>query len=120
MQQWILVAVLAIMVYTISLDLRLADFRYVARHPLAVGIGLPERQATAQVQAVPREGVSFNDTVTARVTIETVDTDTRTVAFDLQNGRTLLLPVADGVRNLDALAAGSIQHLPIDRTGRSE
>lgn len=40
MQQWILVAVLAIMVYTISLDLRLADFRYVARHPLAVGIGL--------------------------------------------------------------------------------
>ncbi|MEK6244647.1 MAG: bile acid:sodium symporter [Pseudomonadota bacterium] len=33
-------AVLATMVYTVSLDLRLADFRYVARHPLAVGIGL--------------------------------------------------------------------------------
>src|SRR6185436_18994079 len=28
------------MVYTVSLELRLADFRYVARHPLAVGIGL--------------------------------------------------------------------------------
>lgn len=28
------------MVYTVSLDLRPADFRYVARHPLAVGIGL--------------------------------------------------------------------------------
>lgn len=40
MQQTILVAVLATMVYTVSLDLRVADFRYVARHPLAVGIGL--------------------------------------------------------------------------------
>ncbi len=40
MQQAILVAVLATMVYTVSLDLRVADFRYVARHPTAVGIGL--------------------------------------------------------------------------------
>ena len=40
MQQAILVAVLAAMVYTVSLDLRVADFRYVAQHPLAVGIGL--------------------------------------------------------------------------------
>src|SRR6188508_1907638 len=28
------------MVYTVSLELRPEDFRYVARHPLAVGIGL--------------------------------------------------------------------------------
>jgi|EndMetStandDraft_6_1072998.scaffolds.fasta_scaffold01722_4 hypothetical protein len=75
---------------------------------LAVGIGLPERQATAQVQAVPRAGVSFNDTVTARVTIETVDTESRTVAFDMPNGRTLLLAVADSVRNLDAIDDGSL------------
>ncbi len=40
MQQMVLVAVLATMVYTVSLELRVADFRYVARHPLAVGIGL--------------------------------------------------------------------------------
>lgn len=40
MQQPILMVVLAIMVYTVSLDLRLADFRYVAKRPLAVGIGL--------------------------------------------------------------------------------
>ncbi len=40
MQQAILVAVLATMVYTVSLELRIEDFRYVARHPLAVGIGL--------------------------------------------------------------------------------
>ncbi len=33
-------AVLFVMVYTVSLDLRTDDFRYVARHPLAVGIGL--------------------------------------------------------------------------------
>ena len=33
-------AVLMAMVYTVSLDLRVDDFRYVARHPLAVGIGL--------------------------------------------------------------------------------
>lgn len=40
MQQAILMMVLATMVYTVSLDLRVADFRYVARHPLAVGVGL--------------------------------------------------------------------------------
>ena len=40
MQQALLMAVLMAMVYTVSLDLRPADFRYVARHPLAVGIGL--------------------------------------------------------------------------------
>jgi BASS family bile acid:Na+ symporter len=39
-QQAILMAVLMAMVYTVSLDLRPDDFRYVARHPLAVGIGL--------------------------------------------------------------------------------
>jgi len=39
-QQAVLIAVLATMVYTVSLELRAADFRYVLRHPLAVGIGL--------------------------------------------------------------------------------
>ncbi len=75
---------------------------------LAVGIGLPVLQASAQVQAVPREGVSFNNTATERVTVETVDTDTRTVAFTLSNGRTVVLPVADSVRNLDAIDDGSL------------
>lgn len=40
MQQAVLMLVLATMVYTVSLDLRIADFRYVATHPLAVGVGL--------------------------------------------------------------------------------
>lgn len=39
-QQAILMAVLATMVYAVSLELRVADFRYVARHPVAVAIGL--------------------------------------------------------------------------------
>jgi Sodium Bile acid symporter family len=38
--QLILLAVLALMVYTVSFELRVADFRYVAQHPIAVGIGL--------------------------------------------------------------------------------
>lgn len=40
MQQIVLMAVLATMVYAVSLDLRLEDFRYVARNPMAVGAGL--------------------------------------------------------------------------------
>jgi len=39
-QQATLMAVLMAMVYTVSLDLRPDDFRYVAHHPLAVCIGL--------------------------------------------------------------------------------
>ncbi len=74
---------------------------------LAIGAGLP-LQASAQVQAVPREGVSFNDTVTARVTVETVDTDSRTVAITLPNGRTVLMPVASSVTNLAAIDDGSL------------
>jgi hypothetical protein len=74
---------------------------------LAIGTGLP-LQASAQVQAVPREGVSFNDTVTARVTVETVDTDSRTMAITLPNGRTVLIPVASSVTNLAAIDDGSL------------
>jgi BASS family bile acid:Na+ symporter len=40
MQQAVLMLVLATMVYAVSLDLRVADFRYVATHPTAVGVGL--------------------------------------------------------------------------------
>ena len=75
---------------------------------LAVGIGVPERQASAQVQAVPREGVSFSDTVTARVTVETVDEDNRTVAITLPSGRTVVMPVAGSVTNLATIEDGSL------------
>jgi bile acid:Na+ symporter, BASS family len=40
MQQTILLIVLGIMVYAVSLDLKLNDFNYVAKHPQAVAIGL--------------------------------------------------------------------------------
>ncbi len=39
-QQTILIAVLATMVFAVSLDLRRADFAYVARHPVGVAVGM--------------------------------------------------------------------------------
>jgi BASS family bile acid:Na+ symporter len=39
-QQAVLMAVLAVMIYSVALEVRPADFRYVARQPLAVGVGL--------------------------------------------------------------------------------
>ncbi len=40
MQQTILLVVLSVMVYAVSLDLKLDDFKYVAKHPQAVAMGL--------------------------------------------------------------------------------
>jgi bile acid:Na+ symporter, BASS family len=40
MQQTILLIVLSVMVYAVSLDLKLEDFKYVAKHPQAVAMGL--------------------------------------------------------------------------------
>lgn len=71
---------------------------------LAVGTIVP---ASAQVTAVPREGVAFNDTVTQRVKIETVDPDDRTVAFTLPDGQVLVLPVDARAGNLASIADGS-------------
>ena len=78
---------------------------------LAVGTSLPERPASAQVQAVPRAGLAFNDTVTQRVTIESVDPEGRTVAFLLPDGQLVAVPVADGVGNLAALQDGSMANV---------
>lgn len=60
-------------------------------------------QAEAQVQAVPRAGVTFANTVTTRAKIESVDADTRTVVFTAADGRLLNLAVSEAVRNLDAI-----------------
>ncbi len=78
---------------------------------LAIGVGLPNSQASAQVTAVPREGVAFNDTVTQRVKIETADPDSRTVAFTSPTGQLVILPVADSVRNLAAIDDGSMANV---------
>lgn len=75
---------------------------------LAIGASLPERQASAQVKPVPREGVAFNNVVTQRVKIESADPESRTVAFTMPNGQLEILPVADSVKNLDAIDDGSM------------
>lgn len=78
---------------------------------LAIGVGLPGGQASAQVTAVPREGVAFNNVVTQRVKIESADPESRTVAFTMPNGQLEILPVADNVRNLDAIDDGSMANV---------
>jgi len=78
---------------------------------LAVATSLPERQASAQVQAVPREGVAFTDTITQRVKIETIDPDDRTVAFTKPDGQLVVLPVAAGAGDLAAIHDGSMANV---------
>ncbi len=56
--------------------------------------------AMAQVQAVPRAGVSFTTNVTEKVWIESVDTDTRTIVFTTPEGRLVNVAVGDSVKNL--------------------
>jgi len=74
---------------------------------LMLGTSLPAA-AQAQVQAVPRVGLTFPSTVTERVTIESVDSDTRTVAFFAPDGRLLDVAASDAVKNLDAISDGSM------------
>jgi hypothetical protein len=74
---------------------------------LVAGLTLPQRQASAQVQAVPRSGIAFNNTVTERVTIETIDPEGRTVAFTRPSGQLVTAPVADGVANLASIQDGA-------------
>ena len=57
--------------------------------------------AQGPVQAVPRAGVSFANSVTVRGWVESVDTDTRTMVFTTPDGRLLNVAVGDGVKNLD-------------------
>jgi len=74
---------------------------------LMLGTSLPAA-AQAQVQAVPRVGLTFPSTVTERVTIESVDSDTRTIAFFAPDGRLLDVAASDAVKNLDAISDGSM------------
>jgi hypothetical protein len=73
---------------------------------LALGSALPAA-AQGDLQAVPRAGVSFANTVTVRAKIATVDLETRTVAFTTPNGRLVDVAVADSVRNLDKIPDGT-------------
>lgn len=73
---------------------------------LTLGVSLPAA-AQGQVQAVPRVGLTFASTVTVRATIESVDTDTRTVAFFGPDGRLIDVAASDAVKNLDTIEDGS-------------
>jgi hypothetical protein len=73
---------------------------------LVLGASLPA-YAQGQVQAVPRAGVSFANTVTVRGWIESADAETHTVVFTTPEGRLIECAVADSVKNLDAIADGS-------------
>ena len=73
---------------------------------LTLGTTLPAA-AQGQVQAVPRIGLTFSSTVTVPATIESVDTESRSVAFIGPDGRLNDVAVSDSVRNLDAIEDGS-------------
>ena len=75
---------------------------------LAAGVTLTERQVTAQVTAVPRVGVAFNQTVTRQVTIESADPEGGTIAFRLPDGQFVVCPVSSSLTgSLATLADGS-------------
>lgn len=66
-------------------------------------LGASAAMAQGQVQAVPRVGVSFPTNVTAKVWIESVDPDTRTIVFTTPEGRLVNVAVGDSVKNLDTV-----------------
>jgi hypothetical protein len=74
----------------------------------AVAVVLVAGTAAAQgnLQVVPRIGVSFNNTVTVRATVESTDTETHTIAFSTAGGRLVSMAVGDGV-NLAGLQDGA-------------
>jgi hypothetical protein len=73
---------------------------------LVFGAGLPA-YAQDQVQAVPRAGVSFANTITIRAWIESTDSETKTVVFTTPQGRLIECAVSDSVKNLNAIADGT-------------
>src|SRR6201992_3048861 len=72
-----------------------------------LGLGLPAYAQQGQVQAVPRAGVSFANTITLRVWIESTDSETHTVAFTTPDGRLINCAVSDSVKDLDAIEDGT-------------
>jgi hypothetical protein len=75
----------------------------------AVAVVLFTGAASAQgtVQAVPRIGVSFNNTASVRATVEETDSETHTMAFTTSAGRLMSMAVADSVK-LDSFPDGTV------------
>jgi hypothetical protein len=77
----------------------------------AVGVGLPERPASAQLQAVPRAGFTFTHKVTERVNVESIDSESRTGIFVLPDGTWANLSIADSVPGIDKIDDGSFVNI---------
>lgn len=73
----------------------------------AVGVSLPERPASAQLQAVPRAGFTFTHKVTEKANVESIDTESRTGIFVLPDGHWANLSIADSVPGIDKIDDGS-------------
>lgn len=56
--------------------------------------------------AVPRAGFAFSRVVTVNVTVDSVDTHTRTIVFTLPDGNFLNMGVSDQVKDLDKVHEG--------------
>ena len=64
--------------------------------------------AQSKVEAVPRAGVSFANTVTTRGTITAINPVTRSITFTTPNGASIDAAAADSVGKLDRFAVGSV------------
>jgi len=64
--------------------------------------------AQSKVEAVPRAGVSFANTVTTQATITAINPAKRTVSFVTPNGTSTGAAVADSAGKLDSFAVGSV------------
>jgi hypothetical protein len=73
---------------------------------LVLATALPAA-AQGNLQAVPRAGVSFANTVTTPATIKSIDKASRTVTFTTAGGATINAAAADSVGNLDRFPAGT-------------
>ena len=83
------------------------NLRSISLSALAVLLAAGTAAAQGQLQAVPRAGVAFTNSVTVRAKIEAVDSDSRTIAFTRPDGRLVDAAVSPGVTNLDAIQDGS-------------
>lgn len=64
--------------------------------------------AQGNLEAVPRAGVTFGNTVTTRATITAINPAKRTVSLVTPNGAPIDAAVADSAGKLDSLAVGSV------------
>jgi hypothetical protein len=72
--------------------------------------------AQSNLQAVPRAGVAFPYTTTVRATVETVDAETRTIAFTTSQGHLLDMAVSDSIRDLDSIQDGATVDITYNET----